>query len=439
MENLLCKILDDINIDKAYRKVVSNKGGAGIDGMTVDDLKTYMQTKWSETKGLILKGHYKPQAVKGVEIPKSKGGVRLLGIPTVIDRVIQQAIQQVLSPIFDIDFSEFSYSFRKGRGTHQAVLQAQRYINQGYQDIIDLDLKSFFDIVNHDYLMSLIDRKIKDRMLMKLIRRYLQSDIMLGGLTQQREQGTPQGSPLSPLLSNIILNNLDNELEKRGHRFVRYADDCSIFVRSKTAAERVLRSITKFIEVKLHLKVNNEKTNICRPINYVTLGYGFTPTYKKGEQGKYNLRVPSENLKRMKQKVKEITRKTTPISFNERMKRLRDFVVGWVSYYKYARLKSTLKSIDSWVRRRIRYVIWKQWKKPNKRWRSFIRLGIEYGRAYSWSRSRMGGWAIAGSPIMRTTVTNERLQKRGYLSFSQQFSKSFRTVPKEVQLKFSYV
>ncbi len=435
---LLSKILDDINIEKAHRKVVSNKGSAGIDGMTVDELKFYMREKWHETKGLILKGHYKPQTVKGVKIPKAKGGTRLLGIPTVIDRMIQQAIQQVLSTIFDIEFSEFSYGFRIGRGTHQAIHQSQRYINEGYHDIIDLDLKSFFDIVNHDYLMSLLNRKIKDRMLLKLIRRYLQADMMLGGLIQQREEGTPQGSPLSPLLSNIILNNLDKELEKRGHRFVRYADDCSIFVSSKTAAERVLRSITKFIEVKLHLKVNTEKTTICRPINYVTLGYGFTPTYKKGENGKYNLRVPSEKLKRMKQRIKEITRKTTPISFNQRMKQLRDFVVGWVSYYKYARLKSYLKSIDMWVRSRIRYVIWKQWKKPNKRWRNFIRLGVEYGIAYSWSRSRMGGWAIARSPIMITTVTNMRLRKRGYLSFSDHFSKSYRTVPTEVQLRIPF-
>ncbi len=439
MEELLTKILDDINIDKAYKHVVSNKGSKGVDGITVDDLKVYMKENWSEITEEILEGRYWPQAVLGVEIPKLKGGKRLLGIPTVIDRVIQQAIQQVLSPIFDITFSEYSYGFRKGRGVHQAVFQAQRYINDGYQYIIDIDLKSFFDIVNHDYLMSLLNRKIKDRMLMKLIRRYLQSDMMLGGLTQQREQWTPQGSPLSPLLSNIILNELDSELEKRGHRFVRYADDCSIFVHSKKAAERVMNSITKFIERNLHLDVNDEKTNICRPSTYFTLGYGFIPTYKKDEVGKYNLRVAPDSFKRMKYTVKMITRKTMSISFNKRMKQLRDFVVGWVNYYKYARLKQRLLRYDMLIRSRLRYCIWKQWKKPNKRWRSFIRLGVSSGTAYSWSRSRMGGWAIARSPIMLTTVTNKRLRLRGYLSFSEQFSKSFRTVPTEVQLKLSLV
>jgi group II intron reverse transcriptase/maturase len=436
---LLSKILDDINIDNAYKQVISNKGCEGVDGVSVDDLKVYMETNWAGIKQSILEGRYFPQSVLGVEIPKGKCDVRLLGIPVVIDRLIQQAIQQVLSVIFDIEFSEFSYGFRKGRSVHHAVIQARRYINSGSGYIIDLDLRRFFDIVNHDYLMSLLNRKIDDRMLMKLIRRYLQSDIMLGGLTQQREEGTPQGSPLSPLLSNIILNELDKELEKRGHRFIRYADDCSIFVFSERAAERVLNSITKFIEVKLHLKVNDEKTNICRPLTYSTLGYAFVQSYKKGDKCKFDLQVSTDSMKRMKQRVKKITCKTAPISFNERMKRLREFVIGWVNYYKYARFKYRLFGLDRWVRSRIRYCIWKQWKKPNKRWRSFIRLGVSYGIAYSWSRSRMGGWAIARSPIMRTTVTNDRLQKRGYLSFSVQFSKSYRTVPSEVQLKFSFV
>jgi group II intron reverse transcriptase/maturase len=398
-----------------------------------------MQENWNKIKREITIGHYQPQAVLGVEIPKTSGGKRLLGIPTVIDRLIQQSIHQVLSPIFDVEFSEFSYGFRKRRSAHQTVIQAQRYINDGYQHIIDLDLKSFFDIVNQDYLMSLLYRKVKDKMLLKLIRRYLQSDIMIDGLSQQRDKGTPQGSPLSPLLSNIILNELDKELENRGLRFVRYADDCSIFLKSKRSARRVKRSITKFIETKLHLKVNEQKTNICRPVNYFTLGYGFVSTYKKDEKGKYNLRVSPKSFKRMKQKVKEITRKTLSLSFKERIAKLNVFVRGWVNYYKYAHISAKLKYLDGWVRNRLRYCIWKHWKKPNKRMRSFIRLGQSRGQAYAWSRSRMGGWAIAQSPIMRTTVTIERLKRRGYLSFSVQFQKSFRTVPREVQLKISYV
>ena len=436
---LLNKILDYSNIDKAYKQVVGNKGSKGVDGVTTAQLQGYMQEHWDRIKREITIGHYQPQAVLGIEIPKTSGGKRLLGIPTVTDRLIQQSIHQVLNPIFDVEFSEYSYGFRKGRSAHQAIRQAQRHINEGYQDIIDLDLKSFFDVVNQDYLMSLLYRKVKDKMLLKLIRRYLQSDILIGGLTQQREKGTPQGSPLSPLLSNIILNELDKELERRGLRFVRYADDCSIFLKGKRSARRVKRSITKFIETKLHLKVNEQKTNICRPINYFTLGYGFVPTYKKGEKGKYNLRVSPKSFKRMKQKVKEITRKTLPLSFKERITKLNVFTRGWVNYYKYAHMSLKLKDLDGWVRNRLRYCIWKHWKKPNKRMRSFIRLGISRGQAYAWSRSRMGGWAIAQSPMMRTTVTLERLQRRGYFSFSEQFQKSYRTVSNETQLGISFV
>lgn len=436
---LLNKVLNYSNIEKAYKQVVGNKGSKGVDGVTTTQLQDYMQENWDRIKQEITTGYYQPQAVLGVEISKTSGGKRLLGIPTVIDRLIQQSIHQVLNPIYDVEFSENSYGFRKGRSAQQAIIQSQRYINEGYQNIIDLDLKSFFDIVNHDYLMSLLYRKIKDKMLLKLIRRYLQSEIMLGGLTQQREKGTPQGSPLSPLLSNIILNELDKELVKRGLRFVRYADDCSIFQKSKRSARRVKRSITKFIETKLHLKVNEQKTNICRPINYFMLGYGFVPTYKKGEKGKYNLRVSPKSFKQMKQKVKLITRKTLPLSFEERITKLKAFTRGWVNYYKYAHVSGKLKELDGWVRNRLRYCIWKHWKKPNKRMRSFIKLGIPKGQAYSWSRSRMGGWAIAQSPMMRTTVTIERLKRRGYLSFSEQFQKSHRTVLNETQTKISFV
>ena len=439
MDELLMKVLDYSNIQKAYRQVTANKGSKGVDGVTTAELQSYMQENWERISKEIITGTYKPQAILGIEIPKSNGGKRLLGIPTVIDRLIQQSIHQVLNPIYDIEFSDFSYGFRQGRSTHQAIAQAQSYINEGYQDIIDLDLKSFFDIVNQDYLMSLLNRKIKDRMLMKLIRRYLQSDIMIGGLSQIRESGMPQGSPLSPLLSNIILDELDKELEKRGLRFVRYADDCSIFLKSKRSAKRVKRGVSKFIACKLHLQVNKQKTNICRPVNYFTLGYGFVPTYKKGEKGKYNLRVSPSSFKRMKQKVKEITRKTSPTPFSERITKLNAFMRGWVNYYRYANVGSKLAELDGWVRNRLRYCIWKHWKKPNKRMRSYIRLGIPKGQAYAWSRSRMGGWAVAQSPIMRTTITVERLHIKGYIAFSQQFSKSRRALQINTQLKLNFI
>jgi len=436
---LITKVLDYSNINRAFKRVVSNKGSKGVDGITTQELRAYMQENWSRIEREITNGHYLPQAVLGAEIPKSNGGKRLLGIPTVIDRLIQQAIHQVLAPNFDIEFSEFSYGFRKGRNAHQAVLQAQSYINESYQDIIDLDLKKFFDIVNQDYLMSLLNRKIKDRMLMKLIRRYLQSDIMIGGLSEQRTKGTPQGSPLSPLLSNIILNELDKELTKRGLRFIRYADDCSIFVKSKRSAQRVQRSVTKFIETKLHLQVNEQKTTICRPVNYFVLGYGFVSTYKKDESGKYKLRVSPKSFKTMKQWIKQITRKTLSLSFTERIAKLTAFTRGWINYYKFANISTKLKALDAWVRSRLRYCIWKHWKKPNKRMRSFIRLGIKQGQAYAWSRSRKGGWTTALSPIMKTTITVERLTRRGYLSFSVQFQKSFRSKQNDIQTKLSFV
>ncbi len=262
---------------------------------------------------------------------------------------------------------------------------------------------------------------------------------MLGGLSEQRTKGTPQGSPLSPLLSNIILNELDKELTRRGLRFIRYADDCSIFVKSKRSSKRVLTSTIKFIETKLHLQVNHQKTTICRPVNYFVLGYGFVSTYKKDERGKYKLRVSPKSFRTMKQKVKQLTRKTSALSFTDRISRLKAFTRGWVNYYKFANMTTKLKELDAWVRGRLRYCIWKHWKKPNKRMRSYIRLGISQGQAYAWSRSRMGGWATALSPIMKTTITVERLLKRGYLSFSAQFQMSCRSIPKDIQLKLSFV
>lgn len=291
----------------------------------------------------------------------------------------------------------------------------------GYQDVIDLDLKSFFDRVNHDKLMALLRQKITDKVLLRLIRRYLQSGMLLGGVVSSRAEGTPQGGPLSPLLSNILLNQLDKELEKRGHRFVRYADDCSIFLRSYRAAARVKAGITRFLENKLHLEVNEKKTKICRPVHFELLGYGFVPTYKKGERGKYNLRVASKSWKRLKLKIKAITRKTSPISFEERILKLNRLMRGWVQYFKLATGYQKLKDLDAWIRCRLRYCIWKQWKKPRRRYRAFVQLGVNHEWARKFAGSRKGGWAIACSPIMGVTVTEERLRQKGYIPFLEYY------------------
>ena len=431
--DLMKQVLNSRNLAMAQHRVVSNGGSPGIDGMQVKQLKGYMQLHREELIQALSGGTYQPQSVRGVEIPKANGGKRLLGIPTAIDRLIQQAIHQVLSPLYEIEFSAFSYGFRPNKGAHQAVSQSLAFINSGYQDIIDLDLKSFFDVVNHDYLMSILYRKIKDKPLLKLIRKYLKSGIMLGGAAQIRHKGTPQGSPLSPLLSNILLNELDKELTKRNLRFVRYADDCSIFLSSKRSANRVLISITRFIEQDLKLTVNHQKTSICRPVHFHTLGYNFVSTYQRGEKGKYRLRVSPKRFAQMKRKVKEITRKTRPVSFEERISELNSYMKGWIGYFRYAHMHLKLQELDIWIRRRLRYCIWKHWKRPNKRMRAYIRMGIPKRMAYSWSRSRKGGWAQACSPMMSTTVTISRLKRRGYIVFSEYYQKFYAQLNPMIQ------
>ena len=417
MGELLAQVLARENLKTAYKRVIRNKGSSGVDGVEVQDLAAYLKAFWPQVKHEVSTGQYRPKPVLGVQIPKPNGGKRLLGIPTVLDRMLQQALHQVLSPLWEKDFSVHSYGFRPGRKAQQAVLQGLAHINEGYQEVIDLDLKSFFDRVNHDKLMALIRRKVQDKFLLRLIRRYLQSGLMLGGVEQVRGEGTPQGGPLSPLLSNILLNELDQELEKRGHRFVRYADDVSIYLRSRVAAKRVLGSIRRFLENKLLLEVNQKKTRICRPVKLILLGYGFVSVYKKGVKGQYRLRVAPASMKRLKLKLKGLTRKTRPLPLSERIGQINRLMKGWLHYFKYAHTYEKLKQLDGWVRNRLRYCIWKHWKKPEKRRRSFIRLGVPHGQAYAWSRSRMGGWAIAQSPMMRTTVTIDRLKQRGYLPF----------------------
>ncbi len=409
------------NFVDAYHSVLRNGGAAGVDGVKTEGLPQLLTRQWEDIKEELLRGNYRPQAVRGVKIPKANGGTRQLGIPTVMDRLIQQAIHGVLSRVWEPGFSAYSYGFRPKRSAHDALRQALDYINSGQQWVIDLGLKSFFDKVNHDKLMGLISRKVSDKKLLKLIRRYLQSGMSQGGKITPRRAGTPQGGPLSPLLSNILLNELDQELEKRGHSFVRYADDCSIFLKSRRAAERVLASITCFLETKLALEVNREKTSICRPGKFTLLGHGFIASYKKGDRGKYRLSIAAKSWQRLKQKIKVITRKTTPMPFVERIQKLNQLMRGWVQYFKNATGYQKLKGLDSWIRCRLRYCIWKQWKRPRRRLRAFRQLGVEESWARRFAYSQKGGWAIACSPIMGTTVTEERLRKRGYIPFLEYY------------------
>ena len=420
-DNLMRWVVGGHGFVRAYHSVLRNKGAAGVDGMQTEDLRRHLAFHWESIKTELLNGEYRPQLARGVKIPKPSGGVRQLGIPTVLDRMVQQSIHQVLSPIWEKEFSVFSYGFRPNRSAQDALQQAVEYINSGRQWVIDLDLKSFFDRVNHTKLMDLISRKVADKTLLRLIRRYLRSGIMEGGLVQARTEGTPQGGPLSPLLSNILLNELDSELEKRGHKFVRYADDCSIFLNSKRAAERVLASISRFLEKKLHLEVNQEKTKIVRPVNFTLLGHGFVPAYKKGERGKYQLSIARKSWERLKGKIKEITRKATPKTVQERIEALNQQMRGWVNYFKHATGYQKFKDLDAWIRCRLRYCIWKQWKRPKRRMRAFLQLGVEASWARRFAYSRKGGWAIACSPIMGTTVTEARLRQKGYIPFLEYY------------------
>jgi RNA-directed DNA polymerase len=414
---MLTRVLSRSNLKAAYENVIRNKGSCGVDGISTHDLKGYLQQHWTRLKAELESGHYQPKAILGVSIPKRSGGERLLGIPTTFDRMIQQAIHQELSPMFDPEFSAFSYGFRPNKSAGQAIQQALAYINDGHGHIVDIDLKSFFDEVNHDYLMNLLKRKVQDPQLLRLIWRYLRSPLQVDGKLHKRRKGVPQGGPLSPLLSNIVLNELDKELEKRNLKFVRYADDFSIFLKTPRAANRVKRRITRYIEDKLHLLVNTKKSAIRKPLGYEYLGFAFESTYSKGDRGHYQLVVSHDSLEELKYKIKEITRKTLPASFDERIDRLNLLMRGWLNYFKPASMFGKLKAMDGWVRNRLRYCIWHHWKKPRRRAISLIRLGIPLNMAWQWAMSRLGGWAISCSPILTTTITLNRLKSRGYKSF----------------------
>jgi group II intron reverse transcriptase/maturase len=416
--NLLEWILERENMKQAYEKVVSNKGSHGIDKMTVDQLKPYLAIHWEEIKSQLLDGTYKPLAVRRVEIPKPDGGgTRLLGIPTLLDRLIQQSIAQILNGVFDHTFSNSSYGFRKGRSAHDAILAAQGYISEGYGWVVDTDLEKFFDRVNHDKLMSLVARRVSDKRVLKLIRRYLESGVMINGLEFITEDGVPQGGPLSPLLSNIMLDEFDKELEKRGHRFVRYADDCNIYVKSKRAGERVFKSIKAYLETELKLKINEAKSTVDRPEKLKFLGFSF---YRR--KGEPRIRIHSRSYQRLKVKVKRVTNRNWGVSMEYRLKKLAEITNGWVNYFgKVADGESRLNELDGWIRRRLRACIWKQWKKVKTRYRNLMKLGASKEKAWEYANTRKSYWRTSNSPILSTTVTNQRLEKRGFKSLVKRY------------------
>jgi RNA-directed DNA polymerase len=410
---ILEMILSPINLNKAYKQVKSNKGSGGVDGLGVDDLLGYLLNHKDELLQSIIRGKYKPNPVRRVEIPKEGGKMRQLGIPTVVDRVIQQAIAQVLSPIYEPLFSNSSYGFRPRRSAHDALKQCQQYISDGYKYTVDMDLEKYFDTVNHSKLIEVLSRTIKDGRVISLIHRYMNAGVIEKGKFVETKIGVPQGGPLSPLLSNIMLNELDKELEHRGHKFVRYADDCMILCKSKRAAERTLAHIIPFIEDKLYLRVNKEKTVVAHVKEVKFLGHGFYINYGKGL-----LRVHPKSIAKMKEKVKLLTCRSNGWGNEKRKEALRQYITGWVNYFKLAKMKRLLHQIDKWYRRRLRMVIWKQWKRVRTRITNLMKMGISRIQSIMFANTRKGYWHTANSPILSTSISNDSLQKAGYTFFS---------------------
>ena len=387
---MIAKILQGKNLHKAYRRVVSNKGSCGVDGMEVEDLQEFLSTHQGDLVREILAEDYLPNAIRGVEIPKLNGKKRLLGIPTVVDRWLQQAVSQQLMTRFEFEFSDYSFGFRPKKNMQQALLQSLAYINEGYSDIVDIDLSKFFDEVAHYKILQLIYEKVKCKTTLRLIRKWLRAPILIDGKLHKRRKGLPQGSPLSPLLSNIMLDQLDKYLEKRGCKFIRYADDFSIYTRSKTEAKSIGNEVYIFLRDKLELQINREKSGIRRPSNFRVLGHTFTSVYKKGSKGQYQLIVSKRSWAEFKRKLKRITKKTLGYSFAKRISMLKLIYRGWINNYRLASIYTKLKKVDEWLRNRLRYCIWHDWKKPERKRKNFIQLGIRIGQAYAQSRTRMG-------------------------------------------------
>ena len=397
-QGLLEAALERSNMMRAYQRVVENEGAPGVDGLTVLELKPWLMAHWETIKQALLAGEYMPRAVRKVEIPKPQGGVRILGIPCVQDRLIQQALHQTLQPLFEPGFSESSYGFRPGRNAHQAVQAAREYVAEGRRWTVDLDLEKFFDRVNHDVLMARVRRRVKDAGVLKLIRRYLQAGMMEGGITSARTEGTPQGSPLSPLLSNILLDDLDRELEKRGHRFCRYADDCNIYVKSERSGQRVRQSITAFLGQRLQLKVNAAKSAVARPWERKFLGYSMTWHRKP------KLKIAPESRQRLAEKIRLALRRGRGQSMQQVIKRLNPVLRGWMAYFGYCETPSVLKELDAWIRRRLRCVQWKQWKTCKGRYKGLRKLGIEEPDLHILACCSRGAWPISDYSILRRAL-----------------------------------
>ena len=416
---LLEEILSPNNLNKAYKKVVSNKGVAGVDGITVEEEFDYLKENKDRILNQIRKRRYKPQPVKRVQIPKENGKMRNLGIPTVTDRIIQQAIVQVISPIFERQFNDNSFGFRPNRSCEQAVIRALEYLNNGYAWIVDIDLERFFDTVNQDRLITIIGKTIKDGDVVSLIRKYLSAGVMENGIVKATEVGTPQGGNLSPLLSNIMLNELDKELEERGLNFVRYADDSIILVKSEKAANRVLASITKFIEKKLGLKVNAEKSKVTRPIQTKYLGFSFWMS--KG--GKWKPKPHLKSYQKLIRKLKQLTDRSWSISLDNRIKKINYLIRGWINYFRIANMKNKIAEIDEHLRVRIRVIIWKQWKKIRTRCEALQKLGVPFEIAFNCANTRKGYYQICKTRYIQFAINNERLRKRGLVFLLDQYEK----------------
>ena len=413
---LLEQILSPTNLNSAFKCVKANKGIGGVDKMEVAFLKDYLVENKEWLISSILDGKYRPNPVLRVAIPKGNNKERLLGIPTVVDRVIQQAIMQVLSPIYEPQFSDNSYGFRPGRSAHQALQKSKKNITAGYRYAVDIDLEKFFDKVNHSKLIEVLSRTVKDGRVVSLIHKYLNAGVIVNNKYEQTEMGVPQGGPLSPLLSNIMLNELDKELEHRGHRFVRYADDLVIFTKSERSSQRVLTSIVSFIEGKLHLKVNKAKTKVAYVSRIKFLGYSFYVN-----KGKGRLRVHPNSIVKMKEQIRVLTSRSNGWGNSRRKEELKSYIRGWVNYFKLADMQKLLLKIDEWYRRRLRMVIWKQWKRIRTRLRNLIKLGIPKYKAWEYANTRKGYWNTANSPILSRTITNARLKEAGYLFFTDHY------------------
>jgi group II intron reverse transcriptase/maturase len=416
--DLLSKLLSRDNLNAAYKKVKKSGGAPGVDGMTVEEAAPYLKAHRDEIIRRITKGKYKPMPVRRVEIPKPDGGVRLLGVPTVVDRVIQQAMVQVLTPVFEPTFSDSSYGFRPGRSAHMAVMKAKEYYEEGYSHVVDIDLEKYFDTVNHDILMDMVMMEVKERPIIRLIRAFLKSGVMADGIVSPTDEGTPQGGNLSPILSNIYLTRFDKLLDERGHKFVRYADDFVIYLKSERAAERVMANSIEFLEgKKMRLKVNREKSAIGSPVKLKFLGFGLY-TRRDGTKG---VRIHPKSIKRFKAKVKQITKRNRGRKFDRIVYELKRYTDGWIQYYGIADMKNLMVTLNQWIRRRLRMYIWKQWKKVSARFKNLQKLGATRQKAWEWANTRKSYWHISNSWPLTTTITNERLERRGYADISTKY------------------